>query len=307
MIKSDAWKAEWRARIGGGRSAAAAGIHEYVTAYELYRSMVEGAEPDLCNPNMLRGIMLEPVAMQRLQMLYPDMAFEAHDQDRFIYNDAYPWASDLPDFWVSWNGQRIPVQCKVPTPDNWHRLDSAIPDYIRANCVHSVAMNESGSILLACLNPVTMDMILRVITPSHAEIDALMSAEQRFFADHIVPRIPPPLKTSSDIKLRWPTHLAGVAKIATIELERDHADLVRAKAAAKELDGQISELSDRIKIAMEDAELLLPAVGGAKPLATWRTHTARVFDLDGLKADRPDLARIYTRERTSRVFLVKTL
>ena len=305
LVKSERWKAEWRARIGGGRAAAAAGIHEYMTQYELYRSMAEGVEPDLDdNPNLLRGTLLEPVAMQRLQMVYPDLDFMPHDQDEFIYNRTYPFASDLPDFWVAWNGQRIPVQCKVPTPENWQRLDERIPDYIRANCVHSVAMNESGSILLACMNPVTMAMFLRVMTPPVDEIEALMSAENQFSRDYLIPRVHPPLKTSNDIKLRWPDHVPGSAKVATPEIEAACLTLVGLKADYKDMGSRVKELSDQIKVFMEHAEVLLPQIG-TKPLATWRTQIARVFDQTGLKRDYPELAKEYRTEQTSRVFLPK--
>lgn len=305
LVKSDCWKEEWRARIGGGRAAAAAGIHEYMTRYELYRSMVEEVEMDLSeNPNLLRGILLEPVCMQRLQMLHPDLHFEAHDQNQFVYNPAYPFASDLPDLHVSLNRKSLPVQCKVPTPENWQRLEFEIPDYIRANCVHSVAVNGSESILLACLNPVTMEVFQSVITPSQQEIDCLMSAEERFWINHIVPRIPPPLKTSNDIKLRWPDHVPGLSKVATPDIEDICSELRSAKAASKRQQEQIDELTDAVKVFMEDAEILLPEDGN-KPLATWRTQTARVFDTAAFKKDHPQAAKEYYIDRDSRVFLVK--
>lgn len=299
------WKTQWRAKIGGGRSAAAAGIHEYMTPLELYLSMVEGTDIDPeTKPDMLRGLLLEPVALQRLEMLYADLDFKQHNQDVFIYNGKYQWASDLPDFWVSFDGQRIPGQIKVPTPRNWENLDESVPDYIQCNCVHSAAMNNAPAILLACLNPVTMEIYRQVYEPKQDAIDALMEAERHFYENYIIPHVPPSPQTHDDLKLRWPEALAGTRVCATEEIYDDMHLLVGAKLQEKEAKQQIEEISLRVKTFMEDREVLLSESG--KVIATWKSHLVTALDGKALKEAQPDIWSQYAKDRPQRMFLVKS-
>lgn len=302
--KSPEWKARWRQYIGGGRSAAAAGIHEHMTPVELYMSMVDGVEIDPeTKPDMLRGLLLEPVALQRLQMLYTDLHFGPHDQDVFILNDKYPWASDLPDAWVEFGGETIPVQIKVPSPRNWEKLDESVPDYIQCNCVHSIAVNEAPAILLACLNPVTMEVYRQIYEPEQDAIDALMEAEERFYNQYIVPRIPPPPETHEDLKLRWPEHTAGKRVTATYEIEQAWSELVAIRATAKYAERRKQNLSLTIKAFMEDGEALVNQYGHV--IATWKNHLHTAFDTTRFKKACPDLWEEYAEDRPQRTFLVK--
>ncbi|MGH9931838.1 MAG: YqaJ viral recombinase family protein, partial [Pyrinomonadaceae bacterium] len=246
--KSLAWKYEWRAKIGGSRSAAAAGVHEYMTPLQLYKSMVDGAEFDPEeNPDMLRGVLMEPIALQRLKMMYADLYFEPHDQDSFVYNEKYPFASDLPDGWVAHDGARIPIQIKVPRPENWRKLDEHIPAYIQCNCIHSCALNNSPAILLACLNPVTMEVYRNVYEPAQDVTQALMDAEERFFTEHVIPRVPPPPRTAGDMRMLWPEHAPGKRVTATNDIAGAHAKLLRLKPEAKERVDRIESLNLMIK------------------------------------------------------------
>lgn len=304
LVKSSEWKQQWRSRIGGGRSAAAAGIHEYVTPLELYLSMVEGTDIDPeTKPDMLRGLLLEPVALQRLEMLYTELDFTPHDQDDFIRNTNYYWASDLPDFWVSCDGIRIPGQIKVPAPRNWEKLDESIPDYIQCNCVHSAAMNNAPAILLACLNPVTMQIYRQIYEPKQDAIDALMEAEERFFNEHIVPRIPPPPQTHDDLKLRWPEAAVGTRINASAEIEEDMHLLVAAKLQEKEAKAEIEDISLRVKTFMEDREALVSE--GGRTIATYKSRLDTVLDGKLLKAERPEVWSAFSKHRPVRTFLVK--
>lgn len=304
LARTPEWKSSWRSRIGGGRSAAAAGIHEYMTPLELYMSMVEGVEIDPeQKPDMLRGLLLEPVALQRLQMLYSNLDFQPHDQSVFIHNPRYPWASDLPDGWVAFDGQTIPVQIKVPSPRNWEKLDESVPDYIQCNCVHSAAMNNAPAILLACLNPVTMEIYRQVYEPKPEAIDALMESESAFMEHHIIPRIPPPPQTLGDLKLRWPVHIDGKRVTATDDIAKAHEQLVELKAQNTHLDRLIADLNLDIKTFLEDGEILMSKSG--KILATYRSHIQTALDGQALQAAKPDVWAEFAKDRPVRVFLPK--
>lgn len=302
--KPPEWKARWRAHIGGGRAAAAAGIHEYLTPLQLYLSMVDGVDLDLeANPNILRGMLLEPIALARLQMLHPELDIVPHDQDKFIHNPKYPHSSDLPDFWVRREGQELPGQVKCPTPENYKRLDEAIPAYIEANCIHSAAMNNAPAILLVCLHPVTMELFQKLYEPTKTTTDFLMEAEQHFAEKHLIPRIPPLPENQEDVKRLWPTHLPGRHVTAKEDIEQVHAELMPLKKKHAEQEDRIKELNLQITAYMGNAEVLKSRTGAL--LATYRSHPEVRLDSKKLKEKLPEVWNDFKQEKDVRVFLPK--
>lgn len=302
--KSPEWLAQWRSRIGGGRAAAAAGIHEYMTPLQLYESMTNGHDLDPeSNENMLRGILMESVALERFRMQHPNIDIVAHDQNAFITNERYPFAQDLPDAWCTWDGTRVPIQVKVPTPRNWEKLDAEIPWYIQCNAVHSAVVNAAPICLLVCLHPVTMALYTQPFVPIPAAVDVLMQAEENFFNYHIVPRIPPEPRSHDDLKLRWPNHMAGKRVTATPEVLNAHQELMPLKVQAKQLAERIDDLSLSLKIQMADAEILEDTNG--RVLATYRSHEKEALDMKKLKEDAPIVFSAYLKKSHVRTFLPK--
>lgn len=303
--KSDAWLQQHRATIGGSNSAAAVGLHKFKTPLALYAEIVLGQAEDLeGNPDALRGILLEPVARQRLSDVL-NLEVIAHDQDEFIYNSKYPYAHALPDGYVIFDGARIPVEIKVPRPENWRLLDEEIPDFISCQAVHNAAVIGAPALLLACLCPATMQLKRQLYEPPPETVDALMEAEARFWNEHIVPRVPPAPTNHNDLKLRWPDHAAGKWIRASDRISEAHVDLMRSKAEAKILEERIDSLNFTIKEFMEDNETLIDTMGIT--LATWKSHIDTRLDSSKLKAGHPDVWKQYACESSVRTFLSKKL
>ena len=303
LRKTPEWLATHRATIGGSNAAAAVGMHPYKTPVSLYYEMVMGQADDLeTNPDALRGILLEPVARQRLSDVL-GMDIIEHNQNDFIRNERYPWAHCLPDGWIVFEGERIPIEIKVPTPENWRRLDVAIADYIQCQSVHNSAVIESPALMLACLNPVTMEIYRQLYEPHQIAIDTLMESEQSFYDMYIIPRIPPPPQTLNDLKLRWPEALAGSRAYATAEIEHDMHALVGAKLQEKEAKATIEDISLRVKTFMEESEALVSE--GGRVLATWKSHIVNALETKRFKEERPEVWAEYSADKPIRTFLVK--
>ena len=302
LKKSTEWLEIHRATIGGSNAAAAVGLG-YRTPLALYYEMVLGQAEDLeTNPDVLRGILLEPVARQRLSDVL-GMEIIEHDQDDFIRNTRYPWAHCLPDGWIIFNGERIPVEIKVPSPENWRRLDIEIPDPIQCQCVHNNAVLATPALMLACMNPVTMEIYRQLYEPKQDAIDALMEAEHSYYDQYIIPRIPPEPRTAEDLKLRWPEHVAGKRVMATEEIEEAWSELLAVRTTAKHAEGRKEDLSFSLKSFMEDAEILMDQYG--KVIATYRSHSQTALDSKRLKEARPEIWAEFTGDKPIRTFLVK--
>ena len=301
--KTDSWLATHRATIGGSNAAAAVGLHPYKTPVALYYEMVLGQAEDLeTNPDALRGILLEPIARQRLSdVLGLDVI--PHPQDDFIHSTKYHWAHVLPDGFIVFEGENIPIELKVPSPENWHRLDAEIPDYIQCQCVHNAAVLAAPALMLACLNPVTMEIYRQLYEPKEDATNALMDAEQRYYDQYVVPRIPPPPQTHDDCKLRWQEHMPGKRLVATDEIEAAWSELVAVRATAKHAEERKEDLILIIKTALEDSEMLVDKWGNV--LTTWKSHLQTALDSKRLKAARPEVWAEFSADKPIRTFLVK--
>ncbi|CAN5817711.1 hypothetical protein BH20PSE1_BH20PSE1_01530 [soil metagenome] len=303
IVKSPEWLAEHRRTIGGSNAAAAVGLSQYKSQLSLFYEMVNGTAPDLStNPDVLRGLLLEPVARQRLsQVLGVDVI--DHDQDLFLRNEKYPWSHALPDGFVLWEGERIPIEIKVPAPRNWELLETEVPDYIQCQAVHNCAVIGAPALLLVCLNSTTMEIFRQIYEAVPSAIDALMEAEESFWNSYIVPRIPPDPVTHDDLRLRWPNHTKGKVSVATDDISHAHAKLRGLKEDAKHLGKDIDELSFEIKAHMEDSEILESAEGAC--LATYKSHVKETLDAKRLKAEAPVIYNNYVAAKPVRVFLPK--
>lgn len=303
LSKSTEWLATHRATIGGSNAAAAVGLHPYKTAVGLYYEMVLGQADDLeSNPDALRGMLLEPIARERLRTVLGIQIIE-HDQDVFVYNSKYQFAHSLPDGWIVFEGERIPIELKVPSPRNWELLDLEVPAYIQAQAVHNAAVCAAPALMLCCLNPVTMEIYRQLYEPSQSATDALMEAEERFYDQYIIPRIAPPPQTHEDLKLRWQEHAPGKRITATEDIEEAWGELIAVRATAKHAEVRKEELSLRIKTFMEDNEMLVDQYG--QVIATWKSHPQAALDTKLLKEARPEVWAEFSKDRPIRTFLVK--
>lgn len=311
LRKTEKWIEEHRRTIGGGLSAAAAGIHEFISPVEAYYYMVEGRTEDISNkPDVLRGLWLEPVARERSSDVL-GMEIEPHNQEKFVYHSSYAWTHALPDGWIKYEGETIPIELKVPRPENWKRMAEKtgfipscdIPDYIQCQCVHNATILAAPAIMLACLNPVTMEICSRLYEPHVQEAEALMEAEERFMREHIDPLVPPPPQKPEDLKLLWPQAAAGSQSLATPEIEEMHAELMTLRPQEKSIEHRINALKFEIERFMEDTETLVDQSG--RVLATWRTHVVKALDSAALKEARPEVWAEFSKDRPQRMFLPK--
>lgn len=301
--KSDAWLKQHRSRIGGSNAAAAVGLSPWKTPAALYYEITEGRVEDLeNNPDILRGIWLEPICRQRLA---DDLGMQIieHDQDVDIRNDKFPWAGATPDGFITFGGAKIPIELKVPRSRNWEKLAEEIPYAIQAQCVHNAAVLGAPAIMLAAMCPETLAIYRHLYEPAQIAIDALMEAEANFWNHHIVPRIPPPPINTDDLKLRWPEHAPGKHLVATEEIEQACIELAAVGEMSKNADERKRDLGFLIKNFLGDAESLVS--GSGRVLASWRSHQVSTLDTKRLKDERPEIWNDFCKEKAQRTFLLK--
>jgi putative phage-type endonuclease len=142
---------------------------------------------------------------------------------------------------------------------------------------------------------------LHEVARVEADIDTLVDRCERWWRDHVVGRVPPPVdgtaSTSAALARAWlPLDRLEVDLAA----EADTVDALRAvKRRIAELERSEAELANRVKAHMGDAT---EGVVAGELVATWRPHNRRAVDLDALRTRYPRAVARYTSSTSVRPF-----
>lgn len=240
--KSQQWLEEHKRTIGSSIAAAVCGVSPYMTAAQAYDYLTGAAEPVEMNGHMERGILLEPIARRKLAEKL-NTKIEPNAEHGFVYSDKYPFAHALPDGWIDFSPKAIPVELKVPTPQNWQMIRlKGVHDYWLIQCLHQIAVTDAPFLEFGALNPVSMEIIAVQVKRDAALIDSIMDREAVFWA-HLKRGIRPNENTMPADPIQLPevggemVTLAGddalAAAASFIEAQEIRRDAEALEAAAK--------------------------------------------------------------------------
>lgn len=179
--KSLSWIDEHKKTIGSSIAAAVCGVNPYMTPAHAFDYMTGNALPAEMNGHMERGIVLEPTARRKLADRL-GVQIEPNAEHGFSYSARYPFAHALPDGWIRFGGIAIPVELKVPTPQNWQTIRlKGVHDYWLIQCMWQIAVTDVPHLEFGALNPVTFE-IIHVNVPRDQElIDSIMTRAVLFW------------------------------------------------------------------------------------------------------------------------------
>lgn len=256
LIKSDSWVIEQLATIGSTAAGAIANESPYQTPAGLYDVMINAQSGQIknikLNDDMRRGLLTEPLHRQLLEDEISKVVHD-HDQDKFIYNELYPWAHALPDGWILENGNEIPVQLKCPRIRSWNEIKlKGIHSYWLLGTQHSIAVCNALYEHFSVLNPETFRLIQFPVYRDDELITRLMEMEEKFYNNFLNKKRP---DEDEPEKIEMPP-LTG--KLITI-VNDEAIEAATAYRESKELFYDAKELmalaEKRIKELMGDAEV----------------------------------------------------
>jgi putative phage-type endonuclease len=134
-------------------------------------------------------------------------------------------------------------------------------------------------------------------------IAQIIAATDRFWLDHVVPRIAPEVDlatvTDDEIALRWPTEIKGttVESAFPAHTQLMLAERAEVKARMREDKKRGEELDTALRVMAADAEVLL--VDG-RPAVTFKSQTNNPSVDKALEADHPDIYAKYIHRSSSR-------
>lgn len=322
VLASGAARADWLAErtkgIGGSDVPVLLGASPYGSPFEVWLSKVQpAAVEDTPNAAMVRGSRLEPVLAQ----------WFSDDTDLAVRNTGLHARRDRdhhrvnPDRLVEGDGL---LELKTHSPFAGEAAEWDTGYARRAWLQGQWGLWVTGRSVLWLAALVGVAWHIRGPLPRDDDaIAAMVEAVDRFWADHVLTRTPPPVDwstaTDDELDARWPapepdtvTDIGGAdAEMLgfTVEQLRDvQADLTLRGSELRQLEKVRDSLRTRLRAAAAGREYLSLA---GRPVARWATTTrtgqplAGRIDTAALRAALPDIAAEYTRPAAPRFTLLE--
>ncbi len=294
------WVESRRSGIGGSDVAGILGLSKYKTPLDIYHEKVDGVrQPE--NQAMFAGKLLEPVVAD----------WYMQDSGRQVVRDNKIRIHKDFDFMIA-NLDRIIL------PQNSE--GRGILEIKTAGIYAAKYWQEEPPIEYVC----QIQHYLDVTGYAWGEFAVLIGGQEfkrypverddefirlknerlaAFWYDHIEKRIPPEPSNPDEIEELYPVSVGKVIE-ARPETYQVYAELKEKKELLKQIETEVEEREEQLKMALRDAEIL---ASNGVPLVTWKAAKNSVtFDSKRFQAENSDLASRYMIEKPgSRRFLVK--
>lgn len=249
--------------IGGSDVAAVLGLDPRKTPYQLWREKLGMDKPMAPTPATLRGQFLEPAMLDRYMREHQpaEMAVQVYAEAATPEVPArQPWRfGTLDGLARTPDGTQRIVECKSVAKHMHAREWGAqwtdeVPDRALCQGLWYASLVPTAAVIdyVVAVMPDDPDQVLGLSAADVLEqcevhyyrvqarsdlYGQLIKRAAAFWCDHVLANVPPPVTTPSDISLRWPQHIEGKARVATIEvmdLLRRYDELGEDERAAKQ-------------------------------------------------------------------------
>lgn len=321
----DAWLASRRApdTIGASEAAMALGISPWGTGWSLWESKRQPAEKR--SAVLTRGHRWEPAVLAEYgdesghRVLTPGQACAAEsDAICILSRPDLPWLRATPDALAedAATGELGHVEAKTamrahewaPEPgvviDSWRdEYAEIVPPYYAVQGYVQLEVSQLPWNDLCALVPrsgwlgVRWVRLMRDVDTQTALVEALAEWRQR----HLVEGEPPPIDDSKAcnryLTKRFATGKTKPTRTATDEEMALMRELHDTRAAEKSATAKAKALSNDLLARAEGYRLRVPGVGTKAPFGQPQGSAGRTtVDLDGLRAEAPELVKKYERQ-----------
>ena len=253
-----------------------------------------------------RGKRWEPIVVE---MLVDELRDRGHEVEVLAKNQRYsdPEHSFLRaeiDLELLIDGEEVNGEAKTVNPwaaKDWGDEDTdEIPIYYAAQVMHGLMVKPRRRAVVAALTGFDDKPRIHWINRDDETIAGIRAREIEFW-ERIQSRTPPDPATADDVKWLYQRDAGTVAEAddALVSLCQQLKDI---KVDIKTLETREELIATQIKLAMADAATLLYA---GKPIATWKTQSARRVDLKALEAAFPEIVENFRKTTDSRVLRLK--
>lgn len=281
------WLAERRRGLGGSDVSTLVGLNRWSSRYELYLDKV-GELPlvDEQSEAAEMGLLLEPVVRDRFARVHQLVVEPAG----MLRSARWPWMLANPDGLCSDGAGYEGKTCSVWQAHEW--ADGQTADHAELQAQWGMAVTDLPGWWVAVLIGGQHNEY-RFIRRDQDLIDELVAIGERFWNEHVLAHVPPPLDGSAAATTlltgRYP--VAADTEVEVDTAERDEIVLLREKTRAgeKAAEADANAVKNRVRALLGDAERL---VHGEDLIATWR-NTGK-FAEARFRTEQPDLAAEYS-------------
>jgi len=290
--------------IGGSDAAAVLGVSPWKTPVDVYLEKTGNSEPFESTERMLWGNLIEPAIADEVARRMDTKLRRRNTTLRHKHHEFIIAHLDR-EFVGGLDGKKTILEIKTVgyASDEWGDENTdQIPQHYLAQVAHYMAVTGAlQSIVAALFMPACTLKLYRVLR--NVELEGLIiTAEFKFWHDHVLKQVPPPATTITDARKLWKQDDGGLI-VADGGMLDCHQALLEAKADIKDAEDRKKEMEQMIMTYMgENAELVDDA---GKTLATWKSQTSRRLDTKAFSAAHPELAEEYKKATLSRVLRVK--
>jgi putative phage-type endonuclease len=286
--------------IGGSEVSAILGLDKYSSPYKIWLIKTGREESFKGNKYTVAGNRLEPAVVEYFQEETKYRVIKSSANQKLVIHPKYEFAIGYRDRLYIRNstiGKGV-LECKTT-----QQMIDDVPETWFAQLQWYLGISDLSYGAVAWLEK-GLDFKYKEYEYDPEFFNYMIEHVREFWESYILPDVPPPPMNVDDINRMFTRHIEGSKMDAGPEMISVHNELKTVKEKIKELETRETELSDRVKFAMRDTEVVLE---GTKPLFTWRT-TAPIhsFNKDAFKVANPDLYEHFTEEKPGiRKFLVK--
>ena len=288
-MEKNNWLAERKKGICGTDITAIMGMNPYVTPLQVFLDKTNQREPIEENLYMKIGTALEPLVAE---MFGKETGYKVINPEEMIYIKDEIFRGTPDRFYE--HGTRNILECKttkkyIDNPETHHILQAEW--YAGILMIPFAVAYIDGSHSFKHWE----------FEPDKTLIKLMQDRATEFWENHVLTGIPPEAMTLHDTKLLYP--FSTEKQIETVY------NSVLACQEYREIGTQIKELEEKqnavrlqLEKAIGDAEALLY---DGKPILTYKSCLTNRLDITALKAALPDIYKDYTKQISSRKFLVK--
>lgn len=299
--------------IGGSDIAGVLGVSDFgdtPLAVYLRKRKEPGLQPAPKRETqpMKRGKLWEKVVGEMLLEELTRRGYTAHllaSNQRYRDKQLEFLASEI-DYELAIDGIEGTVSCELKTVTpfalgRWPESDTedAAPVGYTAQVQHGLGVTGRDFGILAALFGADELRVYPVRADAQI-ISGLRAAAHQLWTQHIVPGVPPPVRTIGDCDKLFRLG-TGPALIADPELTHKALRLRTLGAAITAAEAEYEQLEFEMKRALGDAESLW--VNGSKAVS-WVPRNYSILDQERLKLEQPALHKAYVRSGKTRAFSI---
>jgi len=298
-LTGEEWLAVRKKGIGGSDAGAICGLNPYVSPMNVYLDKTTETIDLEDNEAMRQGRDLEDYVARRFE----EATGKKVRRSNVIYrNQERPFMLANVDRMIV--GEHVGLECKTASAysaDKWK--DGEVPAHYQLQCYHYMAVTGAMAWYIAV---VILGQEFKYVKIPRDEtlINDLISIEERFWTENVVPRkMPDPdgSKVCDEVLEQYFHTAKGDSVIPLIGFDKKLMRREEITHLIEKMEQEQRQIDQEIKLYMQDHER---AVSDHYRVSWTNTNTARL-DVKRIKEERPDLYQEFVQRSGSRRFSIR--